>query len=79
MEKTMVNLTSSNSHHDQRDIVTMTDKPLPKTFTLTNTIKCMDKSTASVEPRQPITPQRMREICDEVGIPHDKLIITKKF
>ena len=72
-KKTKVNLTSPNSHHDQRDVVTVTDKPLTTAFKLTNTIKCMDKSTALAEPRRPISPHRMREICDEVGYSKTKL------
>ena len=73
-EKTTVKLTSPNSHPDHRGVVTMTDKPLSTTFKLTNTIKCMDKSTASAEPRRPISPQKMREICDEVGYSSSKLL-----
>ena len=78
IDKPIVNLTSPDGHNDQRDVVTMTDKPLSSTFTLTNTIKSLDKSTASAESRRPISRQRMREICDEVGMSYSKFFKVKR-
>ena len=63
-----VRMTPSPSHDDRRGIVTVTDKPLHQTFNLTSKNEDFgDEVIGTNFDNRPITKERMREICEELG------------
>ena len=68
LPENVVSMTPSPSHDDGRDIVTVTDKPLPPTFNLTNKFKNFGEDVVGTNfDRRPISRKRMLEICKEMG------------
>ena len=68
LPENVVSMTPSPSHDDGRDIVTVTDKPLPPTFNLTNKFKNFGEEVVGTNfDRRPISRERMLEICKEMG------------
>ena len=64
----VVRMTPSPSHDDRRRIVTVTDKPLHQTFNLTSKNEDFgDEVLGKNFDNRPITKERMREICEELG------------
>ena len=64
----VVMITPSPNHNDGRNIVTVTDKPLPPAFNLTNKFKNFGEEVVGTNfDRRPISRERMLEICKEMG------------
>ena len=64
----VVRMTPPPSHDDRRGIVTVTDKPLHQTFNLTSKNEDFgDEVIGTNFDNRPITKERMREICEELG------------
>ena len=68
LPENVVSMTPSPSHDDRRDIVTVTDKPLHQTFNIISRFKKLgDEVIGTNFDNRPITEQRKREICEELG------------
>ena len=64
----VVMMTPTLSHTDRGGIVTVTDKPLHQTFNITSKNSDFgDEVIGTNFDNRPITEQRMREICEELG------------
>ena len=64
----VVRMTLPPSHSDRGGIVTVTDKPLHQTFNITSKNSNLGKEVIGTNfDNRPITEQRMREICEEIG------------
>ena len=60
------------SHNDRRGIVIVTDKPLQQTFNKTSKNEDLGEEVIGTNyDNRPITKERMREICDELGFNFD--------
>ena len=72
LPENVVSMTPSPSHDDRRDVVTVTDKPLHQTFNKTSKNKNLGEEVIGTNfDNRPITKQRMREICEELGFSLD--------
>ena len=68
LPKNVVRMTPPPSHGDRGGIVTVTDKPLHQTFNITSRFKKLgDEVIGTNFDNRPITEQRKREICEELG------------
>ena len=68
----VVMMTPPPSHDDRRGIVTVTDKPLHQTFNITSEFKKFgDEVIGTNFDNRPISKERMKEICDELGYKFD--------
>ena len=66
--KNVVRMTPLPSHDDRGGIVTVTDKPLHQTFNITSKNSDFgDEVIGTNFDNRPITEQRRREICEELG------------
>ena len=64
----VVRMTPPPSHDDRRGIVTVTDKPLQQTFNITSKNGDLgDEIIGTNFDNRPITKERTREICEELG------------
>ena len=64
----VVMMTPPPSHDDRRGIVTVTDKPLQQTFNKTSKSEDFgDEEIGTNFDNRPITKERMKEICEELG------------
>ena len=68
----VVMMTPPPSHDDRRGIVTVTDKPLQQTFNKTSKSEDFgDEEIGTNFDNRPISKERMKEICDELGYKFD--------
>ena len=68
----VVMMTPPPSHDDRRGIVTVTDKPLQQTFNKTSKSEDFgDEEIGTNFDNRPISKERMKEICDELGFNFD--------
>ena len=67
-------MTPPPSHTDRGGIVTVTDKPLHQTFNITSKNEYLGEEVIGTNfDNRPITEQRKREICEELGFNFDWL------
>ena len=68
----VVMMTPPPNQNDRRDMVTVTDKPSPRTLNITSKHGSSDDGVIGTNfDNRPITEQRMREICEELGFDVD--------
>lgn len=74
-----VMVTPHSSHDDQRGVVTVTDKPSKQTFN--KTFKSIDlggEVIGTSDDSRPITKERKKEICEELGFNFDKFTLKSR-
>jgi len=75
----LVIMTSPTSHVDQRGIVTMIDKPLKQTFNKTFKRGDLGEEVIGTNyDNRPITKERKKEICEELGFNFDKFTLKSR-
>ena len=72
-------MTPHPSHEDHRGIVTVTEKPLQKTFNKTFINEDFKEEAIGTNfDNRPITKERMKEICEELGFNLDKFTLKSR-